>query len=59
MSARVPAEVLAAYNLLDEPGRLYLLGWLVGAITDEGQATVATLEAAMPHAVRWGERWSA
>lgn len=55
----IPDDLLATYNGLNEYGRTYLLGWLVGAIKDEGQATEATLAAAVPLAARWDERWSA
>jgi hypothetical protein len=52
-------DVMAEYATLNEHGRTYLLGWIVGAIRDEGRATIATLEAAVPLAARWGEKWSA
>ena len=45
-------------NRLDDTGRAYLLGWLVGAIRDEGKATPATLDAALPLAERWQEKWT-
>jgi hypothetical protein len=45
-------------NRLDDIGRTYLLGWLVGAIRDEGQATTATLDAAVPLAEQWQANWT-
>jgi hypothetical protein len=59
MSAAKLAALMAEYDALNEHGRNYLLGWLVGTIRDEGRADIATLEAALPLAARWGERWSA
>jgi hypothetical protein len=50
-------DLMLRYIALPEPGRTYLLGWLVGAIRDEGQATSATLEAALPLAERWAANW--
>jgi hypothetical protein len=53
----IDADLLARYERLPEIGRTYLLGWLVGAISNEGQATPATFAAALPLAERWAEKW--
>lgn len=59
MTGHVPDDLMETYLALNEPGRTYLLGWLVGAIWDEGEATADTLAAAVPLAQRWAEKWPA